>query len=140
MKHTVSRRTLSFLLAMALVVSLFAGLTMTASAANLTGTPTGYTKASDVVYDTSGTYLKNWGARGENCTFLTTYAHEVTEVLGDQYEALVATSAISPPSTPPRRSPAPGTAAPPGTASTSGPIPRMLTPTRILTPTIPRIS
>ena len=74
MKHTVSRRTLSFLLAMALVVSLFAGLTMTASAANLTGTPTGYTKASDVVYDTSGTYLKNWGARGENCTFLTTYA------------------------------------------------------------------
>ena len=74
MAHIKSRKTISFLLALVMVASLFSGLTITVSAENLTGTPTGYTKASDVVYDTSGTYLKNWGARGETCTFLTSYA------------------------------------------------------------------
>ena len=54
--------------------------------------------------------------------------------------ASTATSAISPPSIPPRRSPAPGTAAPPGTASTPGRIPRTRTPIRIPIPTIPLIS
>ena len=74
MAHIKSRKTISFLLALVMVASLFSGLTITVSAENLTGTPTGCTKASDVVYDTSGTYLKNWGARGETCTFLTSYA------------------------------------------------------------------
>ena len=39
----------------------------------LLGNATGYTKASDVKYN-SGTYIANWGAREEDCTFLTTYA------------------------------------------------------------------
>ena len=40
----------------------------------LLGTPTGYTKASDVDYVKSGGYVVNWGAREEECEFLTTYA------------------------------------------------------------------
>lgn len=45
--------------------------TTTASAAT---TVTGYTKAEDVQYVKSGSYIYNWGARGEEATFLTTYA------------------------------------------------------------------
>ena len=37
-------------------------------------TATGYTKASDVDYVTSGSYIANWGARDEDCTFLSKYA------------------------------------------------------------------
>ncbi len=37
-------------------------------------TATGYTKASDVNYVTSGGYIANWGARDEDCTFLSKYA------------------------------------------------------------------
>ena len=38
-------------------------------------TATGYTKASDVDYVTSSKgYIANWGARDEDCTFLSTYA------------------------------------------------------------------
>ncbi|MBQ8295695.1 MAG: endonuclease [Clostridia bacterium] len=44
------------------------------AAASFTTTATGYTKASDVKYVTSGNYIANWGARGEDCTFLSTYA------------------------------------------------------------------
>ncbi|MBQ7913542.1 MAG: endonuclease [Clostridia bacterium] len=40
----------------------------------LLGTPTGYTQASDVDYTTSGSYIVNWGAREEDCKFLSTYA------------------------------------------------------------------
>ena len=35
---------------------------------------TGYTQASDVKYVTSGKYIANWGARDEECVFLSTYA------------------------------------------------------------------
>ena len=35
---------------------------------------TGYTKASDVKYVTSGQYVANWGARDEDCVFLSKYA------------------------------------------------------------------
>ena len=45
-----------------------------ASAQKFTSTPTHYTKASDVVYKKSGKYIANWGARGEDATFLSTYA------------------------------------------------------------------
>lgn len=41
-----------------------------AQAEVITTTATGYTKASDVEYDDSGKYLANWGARGEDCLFL----------------------------------------------------------------------
>lgn len=43
------------------------------AAAYHTTTPTGYTKASDVSYPSSG-YIYNWGARGEDCVFLSTKA------------------------------------------------------------------
>lgn len=39
-------------------------------------TPSGYTNANDVKYVKSGNYVANWGARGENCTFLSTYAQD----------------------------------------------------------------
>ena len=37
-------------------------------------TPTGYTSADQVVYVTQNGYIVNWGARGEEIDFLTTYA------------------------------------------------------------------
>ncbi len=37
-------------------------------------TPTGYTNAQQVVYKKVGGTVVNWGARGEDCTFLSTYA------------------------------------------------------------------
>ena len=74
MKRTRTGRLLAFLTALTLVLSLLSGLSLTAFADTLLGTPTGYTSASQVVYDAGGTYLKNWGARGEDCVFLTTYA------------------------------------------------------------------
>ncbi len=40
-----------------------------------TTTPTGYTQASDVSYPSSG-YIHNWGARGEDCVFLSGKAQE----------------------------------------------------------------
>ena len=40
------------------------------AASFFTTTPTGYSKASDVQYTTSGNYVYNWGARGEECGFL----------------------------------------------------------------------
>ena len=45
-----------------------------AKEASAATTPTGYTKASDVDYVKSGKYVANWGARDEDCVFLTTYA------------------------------------------------------------------
>ncbi len=44
--------------------------TIEASAAVLPATPTGFTKTSDVKYTTTGDYIHNWGARGEQSTFL----------------------------------------------------------------------
>ncbi len=44
------------------------------AASYFTTTPTGYTCAEDVVYKRSNDYLANWGARGEDCTFLSIYA------------------------------------------------------------------
>ena len=39
-------------------------------------TPSGYTCAEDVDYVKNGKYVANWGARGEDCTFLSTYAED----------------------------------------------------------------
>ena len=44
------------------------------AASNITTTATGYKKASDVKYVTSGGNIANWGARGEASTFLSKYA------------------------------------------------------------------
>lgn len=63
MTHRI-KRTISVLLLLCMVLSL---LTFPADA---TGKSTGYIKAEDVVYVTSGKYIANWGARDEDCTFL----------------------------------------------------------------------
>ncbi len=47
---------------------------LAAGDAVITTSPTGYTKAQDVEYVIVSGSVVNWGARGENCTFLTTYA------------------------------------------------------------------
>ncbi|MBQ6431837.1 MAG: endonuclease, partial [Oscillospiraceae bacterium] len=74
MNKNTARKLLSLLLSLAMLVSLLAGLSLTASAATMLGTATGYTSASQVNYVTSSGYVANWGARGETATFLTTYA------------------------------------------------------------------
>lgn len=66
MKH-FSKRVLALVLVLCTVVTLFAGLTVTASAAEPTG-------ASQVNYRKSGKYVYNWGKRDTTATFLTTYA------------------------------------------------------------------
>ena len=40
------------------------------------GTATGYTAADDFVYQKTGSYVHNWGARDEECVFLTSYADD----------------------------------------------------------------
>ncbi len=63
---------LSLLLVISMLLSLFAGLV--GASGDIVTSPTGYTKASDVDYKTYDGYLTNWGARGEDCTFLSKYA------------------------------------------------------------------
>ena len=60
--------------AVALAVPSFTVKQTQEAQADFTTTATKYTKASDVKYDTSGKYLANWGARGEDCVFLSKYA------------------------------------------------------------------
>ena len=49
--------------------------------------PTGYTSAGDVEYKITNNVVANWGARGEDCTFLSSYA--VDFYTGDyEYEML----------------------------------------------------
>lgn len=50
--------------------------TTTVYAQKITTTATGYTKASDVQEVFAGKYLANWGARGEDATFLSTRAEK----------------------------------------------------------------
>ncbi len=80
MKSSMNRlckRSLSVLVMVSLLISL---LTMGVSAVTRPSTtkivtdPTGYTKAEDVQYKTSGGKVANWGARGEDCLFLSTKA------------------------------------------------------------------
>ena len=74
------RKTPAWILAFVMVL----GLCVTASAAPakdpIITTATGYDSADDVVYVTytqSGkTVIANWGARGEDCVFLSTYAED----------------------------------------------------------------
>ena len=68
MKGKFSRVTLLILLCALVLTSML--VPMQALAAS----PTGYTSANDVVYNTSGKYIYNWGYRGEQATFLTKYA------------------------------------------------------------------
>ncbi len=75
----ISRRILPALLSALMLTTILVTTALTAvsaadSRAVVTTTPTGYTQSSDVVYKsfTSGKFsgVMNWGARGEDCTFL----------------------------------------------------------------------
>ena len=68
------RPLMSVVLAVCLVLSLFTGAFAAPSATQIVTTPSGYTSASQVNYKTYEGYIANWGARGEDCGFLTTYA------------------------------------------------------------------
>ena len=68
MKHS---RILSILIILSLLLSVF---TVPAAAADIITDPTGYTRAEDVNYITREGYVVNWGARGEDCVFLSKYA------------------------------------------------------------------
>ena len=68
---------LALLLVVMLVLRLSANVFAAPSSTFITTTPTGYDSANDVVYKTysqSGkTVIANWGARGEECVFLSKY-------------------------------------------------------------------
>ena len=62
----------SILLACTFVLPAFAWKLQRTTVAEAAGT--GYTEAGDVDYVKSGKYVANWGARDEDCVFLSTYA------------------------------------------------------------------
>lgn len=74
------RKWISFMLVLMLVCSLAVGISAAPSSEFITTTATGYDSADDVLYITysqSGkTVIANWGARGEDCVFLSTYAED----------------------------------------------------------------
>ena len=70
--NSILKRMSAVLLALMIVLSLIPVINVTA--ANITTTATGYDSADDVVYVKNGNYIANWGARGETCVFLSTYA------------------------------------------------------------------
>ena len=65
---------ISALLALTFIAS--APMATASVSANAATSGTGYTKAEDVVYKKTGKTVHNWGAREENCTFLSTYAQD----------------------------------------------------------------
>lgn len=64
-------RLLSVLVILSLLLSIFI---VPASASDIVTDPTGYTRAEDVNYIKREGYVVNWGARGEDCVFLSQYA------------------------------------------------------------------
>lgn len=77
-----TRKKISVLVAAMLAVACFAPLvksenievSASPAASKVITTPTGYDSADDVVYKKSGKIVANWGARGEDCVFLSSYA------------------------------------------------------------------
>lgn len=71
------KRVLALVLVLTLVLGLSINVTAAPSSTFITTKPTGYDSADDVVYKTysqSGkTVIANWGARGEECVFLSKY-------------------------------------------------------------------
>ena len=70
----LTKRFSSMLLVIAMILSLIPTALAAPSAVEIITTPTGYDSASDVNYVTSNGYIVNWGGRGEDCEFLSTYA------------------------------------------------------------------
>ena len=73
MKH-LTKRILSVLLIFVLVCSVLVPAKVQAADRKIFTTPTGYDSADDVDYQTTNGIIHNWGARGEDCIFLSTYA------------------------------------------------------------------
>lgn len=69
--NQISKRAISLMLTLLMVLSLLVGGLPTEVAA----AGTGYTTSGDVKYDESGAYTANWGARNEVCGFLSPYAN-----------------------------------------------------------------
>ena len=70
------RGLLAILLVISLLISLCPAVFAAPSATVIVTPATGYDSADDVVYKTENGYLVNWGARDEDCLFLTTYAQD----------------------------------------------------------------
>lgn len=75
--NQINTRIFALLLAVVLVFSIVPQASA-ASSSKITTTPTGYTSAADVQYKTYSQggkqVIANWGARGEDCVFLSSYA------------------------------------------------------------------
>lgn len=67
-----AKRWVAFLLIVGLI--LWVPSVRVAADGEIITNPTGYTKALDVTYKKVGNYVANWGARGEDCVFLSSYA------------------------------------------------------------------
>ena len=61
-------------LMLCMVISMVPAVSAAPAAEVIITTPTGYTSAQDVVYTKVNGYIVNWGARGEDCQFLSTNA------------------------------------------------------------------
>ena len=89
MKKIMSmKKTNKILVALMLCASILCSMfvsTVSAAGAIVT-TPSGYQNASDVVYVKKSGYIANWGARGEEATFLSTYA--VAFYSNDSYDEI----------------------------------------------------
>ncbi len=70
----LNKKIISLVVALSMLFAIAVGSGITASAAKITTTPTGYTDASDVEYKTYSGTIANWGARGEVCLFLSSKA------------------------------------------------------------------
>ncbi len=88
MKQTM-KRSLALMLALVLCLGLAIGTSAAPAAQKITTPATGYTSAGQVAYLTTQvngrTVVYNWGARGEDCVFLSTYA---TSFYTDSYETM----------------------------------------------------
>jgi len=76
MKQSFKRISTLFLVLMLIFSFLPTFVTASPASNKIYTTPTGYTTASDVDYVKSGNIIANWGARGEDCVFLSTYAED----------------------------------------------------------------
>ncbi len=70
----LSKVVLSLAITLSILFPVFNFNIYNVNAAEVITPATGYTQASDVDYVYSGEYVHNWGARGEDATFLTTKA------------------------------------------------------------------
>ena len=70
----LNKRVVSLLLILVLVCSVLMPTEVSAASRKIITTPTGYDSADDVDYQTTNGIIHNWGARGEDCVFLSTYA------------------------------------------------------------------